>query len=202
MKTITVGVTGASGSIYAQRLLTRLNESPDVARVDLVISHAGVRVVSEELGVNVAGTERRVVRDLIGTDSDKVMVHPATDIGASIASGSYMMDAMVIVPCSMGTLACIANGVMRDLVHRAADVSLKEGRPLILVPRETPLNAIHLENMLKLARLGVRIVPAMPSFYYQPQTISDLVEHFTNRLLDHLGVAHEQKTRWQGTKKK
>src|SRR6478736_409456 len=152
MKTITVGITGASGSIYAQRLLARLNESADVARVDLVISQAGVRVVSEELGVNVAGTERRVVRDLIGADSDKVMVHPASDIGASIASGSYLMDGMVIVPCSMGTLACIANGVMRDLVHRAADVSLKEGRPLILVPRETPLNAIHLENMLKLAR--------------------------------------------------
>src|SRR4026209_307704 len=131
MKTITVAITGASGSIYAQSLLARLSESPEVGRLDLVISQAGVRVVSEELGVNVAGTERRVVRDLIGTDSDKVMVHPATDIGASIASGSYMMDAMVIVPCSRGTLACIANGVMRDLVHRAADVSLKEGRPLI-----------------------------------------------------------------------
>lgn len=202
MKSFTVGITGASGPIYAQRLLMRLNQSPEVARIDLVISQAGVRVVAEELGINVAGTDRRIARDLLGSDSEKLIVHPASDIGASIASGSYLSDAMVIVPCSMGSLACLANGVMRDLVHRAADVCLKENRLLILVPRETPLNAIHLENLLKLARLGVRIAPAMPSFYYHPQTIDDLVDHFTNRLLDHLGVAHDQKTRWEGSKKK
>jgi 4-hydroxy-3-polyprenylbenzoate decarboxylase len=158
--------------------------------------------MGEELGVNVAGTERRVVRELISTDSDKVIVHPVADIGATVASGSYLSDAMVIVPCSMGSLAAIAHGITRDLIHRAADVFLKEGRPLILVPRETPLNAIHLENMLKLARLGVRIIPAMPSFYHQPQTIDDLIEHFIHRLLDHLGVAHEQQTRWGGIQKK
>jgi flavin prenyltransferase len=202
MKSITVGITGASGSVYAQQLLRRLHECSDVARIDLVITKAGVRVVGEELGVNVAGTEPRVVRDLIGIESDKVIVHPATDIGATIASGSYLADAMVIVPCSMSSLACIATGLVRDLVHRAADVMLKENRPLILVPRETPLHAIHLENMLKLARLGVRIVPAMPSFYHAPQTIDDLVEHFTHRLLDHLGVTHEQTTRWEGSRKK
>jgi len=202
MKSIIVGITGASGSVYAQRLLARLDESPDVGRVDLVISQAGVRVVGEELGANVAGTEARVVRELIGADSAKTTVHPAGDIGATIASGSHLADAMIIVPCSMGTLAAIASGVMRDLVHRAADVCLKEGRPLLLVPRETPLNAIHLENMLKLARLGVRIIPAMPSFYHGPRTIDDLVEHFTHRLLDHLGVAHEQRTRWEGSKKR
>jgi 4-hydroxy-3-polyprenylbenzoate decarboxylase len=202
MKAITVGITGASGSIYAQRLLIRLNESPEVSRLDLVITTAGVRVVGEELGLNVAGTDRRVITQLLGVDSDKVMVHAASDIGATIASGSYLSDAMVVVPCSMGTLACLATGVTRDLVHRAADVYLKESRPLILVPRETPFNAIHLENMLKLSRLGVRIVPAMPSFYYHPQTIDDLVEHFTHRLLDHLGVAHQQQTRWEGSKKR
>jgi 4-hydroxy-3-polyprenylbenzoate decarboxylase len=200
MKSITVGITGASGSIYAQRLLARLNESPEVSRIDLVISKAGARVVGEELGLHVVGTERRVVTELIGSDTDKVILHPASDIGASIASGSYVVDAMVIVPCSMGTLACIAAGITRDLVHRAADVMLKEGRPLLLVPRETPLSALHLENLLKLARLGVRIIPAMPSFYYHPRTIDDLVEHFTHRLLDHLGVAHEQRTRWEGSK--
>lgn len=200
MKTITVGITGASGSIYAQRLLKHLNDNPEVGRIDLVISQAGVRVVGEELGLKVAGTDPRVIRELIEKDSDKIIVHSTNDIGASIASGSYLSDAMVIVPCSMSTLAAIACGLTRDLVHRAADVILKENRTLILVPRETPLNAIHLENMLKLARLGVRIVPAMPSFYHFPKTIDDLVEHFTHRLLDHLGVGHQQKTRWEGSK--
>jgi 4-hydroxy-3-polyprenylbenzoate decarboxylase len=199
MKSITLGITGASGSIYAQRLLVRLNESPQVARIDLVISQAGVRVAGEELGINVAGKEPRVVRELIGAATDKVIVHSPSDIGATIASGSYLSDAMVIVPCSMGSLAAIAVGITRDLIHRAADVMLKENRPLILVPRESPFNAIHLENMLKLARLGVRIIPAMPSFYHHPETIDDLIEHFTHRLLDHLGVAHEQKTRWEGS---
>lgn len=202
MKSITVGITGASGSIYAQKLLMRLNECPDVRRIDLVITKAGVRVVGEELGINVAGTEHRVIREFIGVESDKFSIHPAADIGATIASGSYLSDAMVIVPCSMSSLACIASGIARDLVHRAADVMLKESRPLIIVPRETPLHAIHLENMLKLARMGVRIVPAMPSFYHAPQTVDDLVEHFTHRLLDHLGVGHEQTTRWVGSVKK
>ncbi|MEO6724447.1 MAG: flavin prenyltransferase UbiX [Blastocatellia bacterium] len=202
MKTITIGITGASGSIYAQRLLARLNDSTEVARVNLVISQAGVRVVGEELGLKVAGTDPRVVRELVGKDSDKVIVHAASDIGASIASGSYLSDAMIVVPCSMGSLAAIASGITRDLIHRAADVMLKENRPLILIPRETPLNVIHLENMLKLARMGVRIVPAMPSFYHMPKTIDDLVEHFTHRLLDHLGVGHEQQTRWEGSQRR
>src|SRR5262245_62271880 len=129
------------------------------------------------------------------------MVHSSNDMCAAIASGSYLSDAMVIVPCSMSSLGAIANGASRDLVHRAADVVLKESRPLILVPRETPLNVIHLENMLKLARLGVRIIPAMPGFYHNPKTIDELVEHFIHRLLDHLGVSHEQLTRWEGSKK-
>ncbi|MDX2029740.1 MAG: UbiX family flavin prenyltransferase [Blastocatellia bacterium] len=202
MKSITVGITGASGSIYAQSLLSKLEENPDVARVDLVITQAGVRVIHEELGINAAGTERRVVRELLGRDSEKVIVHPPSDIGASIASGSYLSDAMVILPCSMGSVAAIASGITRDLVHRAADVMIKEYRTLILVPRETPLSPIHLENLLKLARLGVRIIPAMPSFYHFPKTIEDLVEHFTHRLLDHLGLAHEQRTRWEGSRRK
>ena len=202
MKSIIIGITGASGAVYAQRLLARLEASPDVSRIDLVISQAGVRVAGEELGLSVAGAERRVVRELLGKDSEKVTVHSANDIGASIASGSHLSDAMVIVPCSMGTLGAIANGVSRDLLHRAADVIIKESRLLLLVPRETPLNVIHLENMLKLARLGVRIIPAMPGFYYHPRTIDDLIEHFIHRLMDHLGVAHEQQTRWEGSKKK
>jgi len=200
MKSITFGITGASGTIYAQRLLMHLNQSPQVSRIDLVISQAGVRVAGEELGVNLTGTGPRVVHELIGVDSEKVIVHSPNDIGATIASGSYLSDAMIIVPCSMGSLAAIASGITRDLIHRAADVILKESRMLVLVPRETPFNAIHLENMLQLSRLGVRIIPAMPSFYHHPKTIDDLIEHFIYRLLDHLGVAHDQKTRWEGSR--
>lgn len=199
-KRITIGVTGASGAIYAQRLLDRLASNEAVERIDLVMTQAGVRVVHEELGINVAGSDRRVVESLLGRDVDKVIVHSANDIGASIASGSYLSDAMVILPCSMGSLAAIAHGVTRDLVHRAADVIIKENRLLIIVPRETPLNAIHLENMLKLARMGVRIIPAMPSFYHFPKSIDDLIEHFTHRLLDHLGLPHQQETRWEGSR--
>ena len=202
MKSIIIGITGASGSIYGQKLLARLDASPEVSHIDLVISQAGVRVAGEELGVNLAGADRRVVRELLGKDSEKVTVHSANDIGASIASGSHLSDAMVIAPCSMGSLGAIANGASRDLVHRAADVIIKESRLLLLVPRETPLNVIHLENMLKLARLGVRIIPAMPGFYHHPMTIDDLIEHFVHRLLDHLGVSHEQLTRWEGSKKR
>ncbi len=199
-KRITIGVTGASGAIYAQRLLDRLASNEAVERIELVMTQAGVRVVHEELGINVAGSDRRVVESLLGRDVDKVIVHSANDIGASIASGSYLSDAMVILPCSMGSLAAIAHGVTRDLVHRAADVIIKENRLLIIVPRETPLNAIHLENMLKLARMGVRIIPAMPSFYHFPKSIDDLIEHFTHRLLDHLGLPHQQETRWEGSR--
>ncbi|MFZ4628369.1 MAG: UbiX family flavin prenyltransferase [Blastocatellia bacterium] len=199
-KRITIGVTGASGAIYAQRLLDRLASNDAVERIELVMTQAGVRVVNEELGINVAGSDRRVVASLIGRDVEKVIVHSANDIGASIASGSHLSDAMVILPCSMGSLAAIAHGVTRDLVHRAADVVIKENRLLIIVPRETPLNAIHLENMLKLARMGVRIIPAMPSFYHFPKSIDDLIEHFTHRLLDHLGLPHEQETRWEGSR--
>ena len=202
MKSITIGITGASGSIYAQRLLVLLNQSTDVSRIDLVISQAGIRVVGEELGIKAAGTDPRVVRELIGQESEKVLLHQASDIGATIASGSYLSDAMIIIPCSMGSLGAIASGITRDLIHRAADVMLKENRLLILAPRETPFNVIHLENMLKLARLGVRIIPLMPSFYHHPKTIDDLIDHFIHRLLDHLGVTHEQQTRWKGSRKR
>lgn len=199
MKSITIGITGASGSIYAQSLLRHLNRAPEVGKVDVVASKAGIRVVNEELGVSIAGSDPKAVSELIGEKAEKFVLHPAADIGASIASGSHLSDAMVIIPCSVSSLACIATGVSRDLVHRAADVMLKENRPLIIVPRETPLHSIHLENMLTLARMGVRIVPAMPSFYHQPATIDDLVEHFVCRILDHLGIANDQKTRWQGS---
>jgi 4-hydroxy-3-polyprenylbenzoate decarboxylase len=202
MKSIIVGVTGASGSVYAQKLLLFLNECPSVGRIDVVISQAGVRVVSEELGLNVAGTEPRVVRELLGFESEKITLHSPNDIGATIASGSYLSDAMIIVPASMSTVAAIASGSGRDLIHRAADVVLKESRRLILVPRETPLSVIHLENLLKLGRIGARIIPAMPGFYHHPKSIDDLIEHFVHRLMDHLDLPHQQTTRWEGSRKK
>jgi flavin prenyltransferase len=200
-KVINVGITGASGVVYAQRLLYYLDESPEVEAVNLVVTSAGLTVIKEELDLKLSGLRENDGEMLLGRPCKKVRSFPAKDIGASLASGSYPVDAMVIVPCSANSLGMIAAGISRDLVHRAADVTLKEGRKLILVPRETPLNRIHLENMLRLQQAGAMIVPAMPAFYHRPQTILDLVDHFVFRLLDHLGISHSQATVWQGRQK-
>jgi flavin prenyltransferase len=197
-KTINLGITGASGVIYAQRLLHYLDESPEVESINLVITAAGLTVIKEELDLKLTGLRENDGEMLLGRPSKKVRSFPAKDIGASIASGSCPVDAMIIVPCSANTLGMIAAGISRDLVHRAADVTLKESRKLILVPRETPLNRIHLENMLRLQQAGAMIVPAMPAFYHRPETLIELVDHFVFRLLDHLGVSHSQVTVWQG----
>lgn len=190
---IVVGITGASGSIYGVRLVQALLDTG--YQVHLVISNAGWRVLNEELGWS--STEReRMLREHFGAHSGSLLYHPVGDIGASIASGSFLVEAMIIMPCSMGTLASIANGISDNLMARAADVMLKEGRPLVLVPRETPLHAIHLENMLKLARLGVTIVPAMPAFYFGPQSIEDLVRFLVGKVLDTLRIEHSLFTRW------
>lgn len=199
MKSITIGITGASGAVYGARMLHHLNECSEVERINLVISNAGRRVLTEELDIAPEVKDPELATSLLGSRSEKVRHFPVTDIGAKLASGSYHVDGMVIMPCSMGTMASIANGVTRDLVHRAADVTLKENRPLVIVPRETPLNAIHLENMLKLSRIGVRIVPAMPSFYHRPQTILDLVDHIVYRVMDQFGLPHSKKTVWTGS---
>lgn len=198
MKSITVGITGASGAIYGARMLQHLNDCHQVERVNLVITNSGRRVLTEELDIKTDLREQELVTSLIGATTKKLTIFPVEDIGAKLASGSYPVDGMVIIPCSMGTMASIANGVTRDLVHRAADVTLKENRPLVIVPRETPLNAIHLENMLKLSRIGVRIVPAMPSFYHRPQTILDLVDHIIFRVMDQFGLSHSTRTVWTG----
>jgi flavin prenyltransferase len=197
-KVINVGITGASGSIYAQRLLHYLDESPEVLAVNLIITAAGATVIREELDIKISGVRENEIALLLGRNSSKIRTFPAKDIGASIASGSYPVDAMIIVPCSTSSLGLLASGIVRDLVHRAADVTLKENRKLILVPRETPLTRIHLENMLRLQQAGAIIIPAMPAFYHRPQSITDLVDHFIFRLLDHLGVTHSQATVWQG----
>lgn len=197
-KKIIVGITGASGAIYAQRLLHYLEESSLVETINLVITSAATTVIREELSLKFSGVRETDAELLLGRPTTKIKHFPAKDIGASIASGSYPVDAMVIIPCSVNTLGMLAAGIVRDLVHRAADVTLKESRKLILVPRETPLNRIHLENLLKLHQAGATIIPAMPAFYHKPSTIIDLVDHFVFRILDHLGIAHSDENIWKG----
>jgi flavin prenyltransferase len=198
VKTITVAISGASGAIYAQRLLMQLEESQEVRQVNLVVSGPGRRVISDELDISATGDTEQMVAEMIGRTSAKIIVFHPGDIGAAIASGSYPVDAMVIIPCSASTLGVLASGSSRNLLHRAADVCLKEGRKLVLVPRETPLSTIHLENMLKLRQAGAMIVPAMPAFYHKPADIISMVDHFIYRVMDHLGLAHSQETMWQG----
>ncbi|OBY80638.1 aromatic acid decarboxylase [Paenibacillus sp. KS1] len=188
-----VGITGASGAIYGVRLIQCLLETD--YEVHLIVSDAGWRVLKEELGWNV--TKRQQAIELaFGDLADRVTYHPNQDIGASIASGSFRVHGMVIMPCSMGTLSSIAHGASDNLMGRAADVMMKEGRPLLIVPRETPMHAIHLENMLKLANMGVRIVPAMPAFYYHPQTLDDIINFLVGKVLDCMDIDHQLFTRW------
>lgn len=188
-----VGITGASGSIYGiQFIQTLLELGYDV---HIVISNAGWRVIKEELNWDISNRDA-VLQKQFGGLCGSYIYHPISDIGATIASGSYLVEGMIIMPCSMGTLSSIANGSSDNLMTRAADVMLKEGRQLVLVPRETPLHAIHLENMLKLARLGVRIVPAMPAFYFGPKNIDDLVAFLVGKVLDTLRIEHTLFTRW------
>ena len=182
---IVVGMTGASGSIYTVRLLEVLREAG--CEVHFVASESGWQVIEYECGLTQADIEKRVER-----------VYDVNQIGSAIASGSFRIDAMVIVPCSMRTLGGIANGIADNLLMRAADVAMKEGRPLYIVPRETPLSAIHLENMLKLARLGVRIIPAMPGFYHRPQNMDELIDMMVGKICDQIGVEHTLFERWKG----
>ncbi|MBU5352408.1 UbiX family flavin prenyltransferase [Paenibacillus barcinonensis] len=192
-KRLVVGITGASGSIYGIRLIETLLDLEYT--VHLVISNAGWRVLKEEMDWDVTNRES-VLQEQFGHRAGALVYHPVSDIGASIASGSYLAEGMIIMPCSMGTLSSIANGSSDNLMSRAADVMMKEGRTLILVPRETPLHAIHLENMLKLSRLGVRMIPAMPAFYYKPQTMDDLIMFLVGKVLDSLRIPHQLFARW------
>ncbi len=198
---ITVGVTGASGAIYARTLLRLLDADPRVERVFLIVSEAGLRLVATELGV-VAPDAKKLASLLTATPAKKIECLPNRDIGASIASGSAPVDGMVVIPCSAGTLGSIAAGIADDLLTRAADVCLKERRPLILCLRETPLNRIHLENMLRVHDAGATVMPAMPAFYYGPKTIEDTVEQFAYRVLAQLGLPQEKQYRWRGGKRR
>lgn len=192
-----VGLSGASGMRYAIRLLTLLDKHPDINELHVIVSEAGHRVLQEEEEIKVSFSALSTAA-LINKESDKVRFYSPRDIAAPAASGSFRNDGMLIIPCSVSTIAAIAGGVNQNLIHRAADVCIKEMRKLILVPRETPLSAIHLENMLKLSKLGVQIVPAMPGFYHSPKTIDDLIDMQCMKVMDCMGLQNSLVKRWSG----
>ncbi len=198
-RTIAVGITGASGAIYAVRTVAALLACG--ARVDLVASDFGRRLLRDELGQG--ATIDRLPDYLADTYGDGVRagtltVHSNRDVGASIASGSYACDGMVIVPCSMKTLAGVAHGLSRTLIERAADVMLKERRPLVIVPRETPMSLPQLRNMVACAEAGALVLPAMPAFYQGPRTLDDLADFIAGKILSAIGVPHELYPPWTG----
>lgn len=193
-KIIAVGITGASGAVYGIRLTQELLKQGH--KVHLIITDAGWQVFREELEWDTEDRTRILNRHFLQEGNGELHYHQLRDFTAPIASGSYRTDAMVIIPCSMGTLSGIAHGASGNLMERAADVMLKEGKKLVIVPRETPLNAIHLENMLKLSQIGAKIVPAMPGFYQKPETLDDLVDFVVGKVLDTLDVPHALFKRW------
>ena len=197
-KTITVGVTGASGAVLAQKMLALLEADVRVRKIHLVITETGQRIFSEELAIP-AGPASAFLSRLLGRAPSKIELLPNRDVGASIASGSYPVDAMAVIPCSVGTLAKVAAGTADDLVSRAADVTLKENRKLLLCVRDTPFNRIHLENMLRAQQAGAVIMPAIPAFYHAPKTIDDLVTQYVCRVLAQMDLPQQEMFRWTGS---
>jgi flavin prenyltransferase len=195
MGELVVGVTGASGAICARALIRSLFTVSAVQRIHLVVSRFACQSIQVELGVAEKGDDA-VRRALAGDPSDRVRLHSPDDMAAPIASGTYPVAGMAIVPCSMGTLGAIASGATRNLIHRAADVALKERRPLVLAIRETPLNRIHLRNLLIASEAGATVLPLVPSFYTQPESVQDILDQFAGRILDQLGLPHSVGRRW------
>lgn len=197
---LTVAITGASGTIYAERTLKLLAASGAVETINLILSDTAVTVAQVELGVNLREPDSKKINEWLGLDaSSKLIRHWRLDnLAARPSSGSYKQSGMIIVPCSMATIGSIASGAGTNLIHRAADVCLKEGRKLVVVPRETPFNTIHLENMLRLSRAGARVLAASPSFYHKPKSVDDLVQHLCYRILDQFDIPHSSKTQWTG----
>lgn len=194
----TVAITGASGSVYGIRLVEELLKAG--CHVNLVISETGKEVLLHEIGIDLRGSEEEAGKKALKyfkARKDSLKLFDNSNLFASISSGSYRSDGMIIAPCSMGTLGRIASGHSQKLIERTADVMLKEKRRLVLVPRETPLNQIHLENMLKLSRMDVDIVPAMPAFYQRPKTLDDLVNFVVGKVLDLLRIEHNLFERWK-----
>src|SRR5687767_14608994 len=197
---LTVAITGASGTIYAHRTLQLLAASGVVETINLIISGTAVTVAQVEMGANLREPASDRINEWLGLEVDSKLIRywRLDNMAAKPSSGSNKQAGIIIVPCSMGTLGAIASGAGTNLIHRAADVCLKEGRKLVLVPRETPYNEIHLENMLRLSRAGARILPASPGFYHRPKNIDELVEHLCNRILDQFAIPHGRKSEWTG----
>ncbi len=201
LNTVTVALSGASGMAYGLRLLECLLHAE--LRVTLLVSQAAHLVAKQELGVTLparAGDLEKQLSARMGAGDGQLRVFGRDDWNAPVASGSNAAAAMVVCPCSMGTLAAIAHGMSDNLIERAADVTLKENRKLILVPRETPFSALHLENMLKLARMNAVILPANPGFYHRPPSIEGVIDFIVARILDQLGVQHDLMARWGDAK--
>jgi 4-hydroxy-3-polyprenylbenzoate decarboxylase len=191
---LTLAITGASGAIFAIEMLRLLDTDTRVTKVNLVASDSALRVLAEEAEIS---GRNDLVEKILRSPSKKIQHHIDANIGANIASGSYPSDGMIVLPCSMGTLACIANGIANTLTARAADVCLKERRPLILCVRETPFNRIHLRNMQLASDAGATIFPVMPTLYNKPQSTSEMAIQFVQRVLAHIGLPQPGAYQWQ-----
>ncbi len=191
--TLTLAMTGASGSIFAVEMLRALESDARVGRVHLVVSPSALRVLAEEADIR---GRNALLEKLLGRTSEKIILLAHEDIGAPIASGSYPIDAMIVLPCSMGTLGGIAHGLAGNLIERAADVCLKERRRLVLCVRETPLNLIHLRNMAAVTEAGATVFPLIPTFYNHPQTIEDIARNYVHRVLQHIGLPQPGAFAW------
>ena len=197
---LTVAITGASGSIYAHRTLQLLAASGTVETINLILSDSAATVAQVEMGVNLREADSQKVNAWLGLEEGSKLIRlwRLDNFAAKPSSGSNKQAGMIVVPCSMGTMGAIASGAGTNLIHRAADVCLKERRRLVLVPREAPYNAIHLENMLKLTHAGATILPASPGFYHRPETIDELVEHLCFRIIDQFDIPHSKRSQWTG----
>lgn len=206
-----VGISGASGALYAKRFVERMLRDPAI-EIDLVASTAGLRVLRGEIepvaaprrskaNPKAGGAERLIdYFDLTGKQRARLNVLPGADIGAGPASGTYRTAGMIVVPCSMNTVACIASGIQNNLLTRAAAVHLKEGRPLLLVPRETPLGLVELRSLTAAAEAGAIVLPANPGFYHRPTTVEQIVDFIVQKMMDRLGLEYEDGVRWTGEK--
>ena len=209
---LTIASTGASGSIFLRQLLLAVERDDRIQTVNFIASDSALRVFAEELGIR---GRSNLLGQILGGEgarkksqskasqsgrvsSSKIKEQSNADIGANVASGSYPADAMVVIPCSVGTLARIANGIASQLIERAADVCLKEERPLVLCVRETPLNKIHIRNMYRAADAGATIFPLIPAFYYRPANLDDMAREFAYRVLAHLGLPQPDAFHWKG----
>jgi flavin prenyltransferase len=197
-KNLTIATTGASGAIFLRQFLLAATADARIETVNFIASDSALRVMAEELDLK--GRSDLVTRILgpSAGNSKKIQLQSNADIGANVASGSYPAEAMVVLPCSVGTLARIANGVAAQLIERAADVSLKEKRPLVLCVRETPLNKIHIRNMYRAADAGATIFPLIPAFYFRPASLDEMAREFAYRVLAHLGLPQPQAFHWKG----